>query len=1049
MLDDAIVAEVNHAAQSRYFAVAAGVPLREMLRGISIWGPDRREPLPPDAWPAARALRSGEVVRDQEMHVRLANGEWRMLLVSAAPVRRDGISTGALVTLQDITERERAEDASRRLAAIVESSEDAIIAKTLDNTITDWNPGAERLFGYTAAEIVGRSFAVLVPPEYVAALPPVLEKLRRGEGVHSLEIIGLRKDGTRMDLSLSVSPVKDARGNILGAATIARDVTERRRAEEAMARSEARYRTLVETSPDGIIVTDESLRVMMVNQQTVRMCGWESPADLVGHIALEFVCPEDHANVLKAAEDLKSGIQLSNVDLTLVRRDCSRFPAEVNTSLIIGAQGEIEGLLGVVRDISERKRAEDALRESETRFRTLAANAPDMIIRLDRDLRLRYFNQAVSDGTRAVGTDSLGKRICELGFPPAVTSLWEEHLGRVLETGQPVRIEVDLPGPGEVRHHEARIVPELAPDGSVQSLLMLSRDITDRKRTEGALARERVFLRKVIDTTPAMVFVKDWDGRFVLVNEALASCYGTSVEGVVGRTDADFNPDAEQVAHFLRDDREVMSARGEKNVVQEPVTCADGQTRWFTTIKTALLNGDGTCDKVLGVATDITARKAAEAERERLLEAAQQARAEAEEANRAKDQFVAMVSHELRNPLNTINAGLFTLRRRLPPDERLQRSLEVIERNVKLQARLVNDLLDVSRIARGKLPLQRAPIRLDEVVLAAAQAYEGEAQEAGLTFSVEVQPDLWVQGDQDRLQQVVGNLISNALKFTPPPGQIAVRVRGSGFRAAPPGAAEQRGAHPEPPTPATHTEPGAPDAEPCVARIIVEDNGMGISPELLPGLFDMFRQGEVAGRRSTGLGLGLALVKSLTEMHGGRVWAESGGPGQGSRFTVELPTVQGPVFRAQQGGAGQGAATRTPHPQMRVLVVEDNPDTRAVISDGLALFGYDVRAAGSGEDALQLLDSEMAAPSAASPDPWRPDIMLVDVGLPGMDGNEFLLRARQAPDLATVPAFAVTGYGQEEDVRRGREAGFAGHFVKPVDLAALQERIHEWVTSDK
>ena len=120
-----------------------------------------------------------------------------------------------------------------------------------------------------------------------------------------------------------------------------------------------------------------------------------------------------------------------------------------------------------------------------------------------------------------------------------------------------------------------------------------------------------------------------------------------------------------------------------------------------------------------------------------------------------------------------------------------------------------------------------------------------------------------------------------------------------------------------------------------------------------------------------------------------------------------------------------------------------------MISDGLALFGYDVRAAGSGEDALQLLDSEMAAPSAASPDPWRPDIMLVDVGLPGMDGNEFLLRARQAPDLATVPAFAVTGYGQEEDVRRGREAGFAGHFVKPVDLAALQERIHEWVTSDK
>ena len=216
---------------------------------------------------------------------------------------------------------------------------------------------------------------------------------------------------------------------------------------------------------------------------------------------------------------------------------------------------------------------------------------------------------------------------------------------------------------------------------------------------------------------------------------------------------------------------------------------------------------------------------------------------------------------------------------------------------------------------------------------------------------------------------------------------------------------------------------------------MVDDTGIGISPELLPDLFEMFRQGEIASQRAAGLGLGLALVKGIVERHGGTAWAESDGIGKGSRFVVELPLIQAPVFRVQgSGSAPLGPEPRTLEPT-RVLVVEDNADTRCMLSDSLTLAGYEVHAAANGVEALAIVRDA------------RPDIMLVDIGLPGMDGFEFLRRAREEPGIVDVPAFAVTGYGAEADVRRGREVGFAGHFVKPVNLDNLKERIREWVAA--
>ena len=358
--------------------------------------------------------------------------------------------------------------------------------------------------------------------------------------------------------------------------------------------------------------------------------------------------------------------------------------------------------------------------------------------------------------------------------------------------------------------------------------------------------------------------------------------------------------------------------------------------------------------------------------------------------------------------------GVQLLRNALPEGDSVRQTLGIIERNAQLEARLVGDLLDLSRVASGKLNLQRAPVALDAVVQAAVDGRLAEAEAAGLALRADVAAGLWVLADGDRLQQVLANLLSNAVKFTPSGGAIRVGVRESAGWA----------------------------------QITVEDTGDGIDPGLLDHLFELFRQGEVSGQRRSGLGIGLALVKSVIDLHGGRVRAESAGPGEGSRFTVELPLIAGPEAVSRPGGMAAPA---------RILLVEDNPDTRAMLSQSLAALGHQVQTAASGEEALQILAEREAAGAARPPTlplapsstrrAGTPGILLVDIGLPGMNGYEFLERARTLPGVGHVPAFAVTALRRQDDVRQAREAGYAGHFVKPVDVAALDRHIREWLAA--
>jgi signal transduction histidine kinase len=368
------------------------------------------------------------------------------------------------------------------------------------------------------------------------------------------------------------------------------------------------------------------------------------------------------------------------------------------------------------------------------------------------------------------------------------------------------------------------------------------------------------------------------------------------------------------------------------------------------------------------------------------------------ESDRRKDEFLAMLAHELRNPLAPIAFAAQLLKTGNLPDAQVNLQHEVIERQIRHMARLLDDLLEVSRITRGKIALRREVVDLRAIAAQAVDSQRALAESRGQDLLLENHgAPLPVHGDATRLDQVFRNLLHNASKFTGLGGHIIVSLRLEGQR----------------------------DDEPW-AVVLVRDSGIGISAEMLPRVFELFSQADQSlARQDGGLGIGLAMVKNLIEMHGGSVEAHSAGRDQGSEFVVRLP-LAATGTNAPSGPPSAAMNDETPAKPLRVLIVDDNEDSATVLGHLLKLWGHDVRTARDGRDAL------------AAAHRWQPDVVLLDIGLPEMDGYEIARRLRADPGMAGAFLVAVTGYGQDEDRRRAREAGFDEHVVKPVDLARLQ-----------
>jgi PAS domain S-box-containing protein len=579
-----------------------------------------------------------------------------------------------------------------------------------------------------------------------------------------------------------------------------------------------------------------------------------------------------------------------------------------------------------------------------------------------------------------------------------------EHFETVRVTKDGRKVDVSL-----------TISPVRDASGRIVGASKIARDITEKKRIERTLEAQREWLRVTLSSIGDGVIATDVQGRVVFMNavaERLTGCGSHTAKGrpcgevfrvVNEKTGA---PVENPIDRVLREGVVVGLAN------HTVLMACDGTERPIDDSGAPIRSRDGAIVGAVLVFRDVTDRRlmevrqqAAAAERERLLASEQAARAEADHANRMKDDFVAMVSHELRTPLTAISGWAHLIAQRPEDVELTRRGLEVIQRSARLQTRLISELLDMSRIVAGKLQLEMEAADLPKVVDDAVQSLEMEAVAKRVAIQRDIDRTIApISADPGRLQQAVWNLLSNAVKFTPTGGWVKVALRAHGG----------------------------------IAEITVSDNGMGIREELLPFVFERFRQGAgPGGQRAGGLGLGLAIVKQLVEMHGGTVSAASGGEGQGATFTIRLPlTAPPPVDGRRRRGTAEAALPRDCLQAARILVVEDDDDPRALLCELLQGYGAEVRASESAEEALAILGT---API---------DLLISDIGLPGMDGYELIKRVRALPDPAQsrIPAVAVTAFARAADRTRAVRAGYQAHLSKPIadeDLVATLCRLVE------
>ena len=576
----------------------------------------------------------------------------------------------------------------------------------------------------------------------------------------------------------------------------------------------------------------------------------------------------------------------------------------------------------------------------------------------------------------------------------------------MLALGQEGILEFDLPSPdGTTKYYESRLVPEFGADNLSKSVLAVTRDITELKGMEHALKESESKFRRLFESNIIGVIFANISGAITEANDAFL--------GMMGYTRQEFQQGALRWTEITPLEYLPM----EKQAIAQILTSGfcppyekeyirkDG-TRLPILIGTALLEGSD--DNCVCFVIDLTERKKAEEERAQALIREQEARKQAEAASRTKDEFLAIVSHELRSPLNAILGWSRLLRSRKLDETKTNKALETIERNAQAQTQLIEDLLDISRIIRGQVRLFSRPLNLVQVIEAAIDTVRPTAETKMIQVESRVEAlTCMVFGDGDRLQQIVWNLLTNAVKFTPEGGRVEVRLR----------------------------------LDKSHAKIQVIDTGKGISPDFLPYVFERFRQAEsTTTRQQGGLGLGLAIVRNLVELHGGTIWVESQGEGLGATFTVQLPLLSNPGELLDVGEliGARIADPGNPHSLngLRVLIVDDEVDTREFLMTALEQFGATVTAVESAQKAIQELER------------WKPDVLLSDIGMPMEDGYSLIRRIRSlSPSIGgQIPAAALTAYAREEDRILALRAGFQLHVAKPIEPLQLFKVVAELAT---
>lgn len=801
-------------------------------------------------------------------------------------------------------------DTAALLTAIVESSEDAIISTDPSGILTSWNRAAEQLYGYAAAEALGQPNRIIIPPDRFAEEDDIIRRLLQGYVVPTLETIRLRKDGTRIEVVLTPSAIRENGGRILGISKISREVDGLKREAAATSRQMA---SIVESSDDAIIGKNLDGIVTSWNRAAEQMFGFTAE-EAIGR-SIRIIVPVDRQDEeTRILARLRQGEKIEHFETIRCRKDGSCVPISLTVSPIRDEKGVVIGASKIVRDITERKRAEEETDREHRRTAFLA----QMTERLSKSLDYAHTLESVA-----------------MLAVPGVAD-WCA-LDIVQDNAQIARLAVAHVDPAKIE---------------------LAKEMRRRYEDSGAPYSVPYVIRT---GTPALI--SDVTDDMI-------------VAGAQG--------DPERIA--------LLRSLGLRSYLCVPLMMG-GRAIGALTLATAE-SGRRYTDNDLRFAEDIASRAAFAVENARSYEHVQR-------ANRLKDEFLATLSHELRTPLNAILGYARIARGGFISGDKLTRALETIERNSTALTQMVEDILDVSRIVSGKMRLNVQPVDLPVILRDAIETMKPAADAKRIRMQIITDPQVGpISGDPDRLRQIVWNLVSNAVKFTPKGGQIQLRL--SRINSS--------------------------------VEIAVSDTGIGIASDFLPHIFEAFRQAESGtARQQAGLGLGLAIVRNLVEIHGGTVSASSDGPGTGATFRVRLPVM---IVHAES------PPEKRIHPRQErplsleqlpdlsgthVLAVDDDADALRLLAEILQAAGARVTTATSGAAALETLEATM------------PDVIVADLGMPVMDGFELIERLRRSDDtrLRDIPAAALTAYARSEDRAKTLQRGFEMHLAKPIDPVEL------------
>ncbi len=792
--------------------------------------------------------------------------------------------------------------------------------------------------------------------------------------------------------------------------------------EVAIASLNQDLKTLFELIPIGILVAqDPEFRQVKANPAFAQILGI-SPEANISYTPID--APRPSYKILRDGQELTPNefplryaaihkVEIKGTEVDIVRGDGTVFNLFGYAAPLVDDLGNTRGSVAAFLNITDRKQVEERTRQLITQIQNQAnvlhailSASVDHIYIFDRLGRYQY----VSDGGATVmglkPEDFVGKTWRELGLPSeAVETMNRLDAQReaVMANGQPLTAEAEYLAADGVHYYEYILAPLQSPNQTIEGVIAVSRDITDRKQTEQALRDSEQRLR--LAQRAAKIGTWEWNVRTGEVS------WSEGIWDILGLERSIEDPSAKAWVDFIHpDDRqrvlqnvENLFAQGEEYYDEFRIIRNDGTVVWLSSKGRIIRGVDGQVERFLGVNIDISDRKQAEQEREQLLMREQAAREAAEAANRIKDEFLAVLSHELRTPLNPILGWTQLLRAGKLDEAKKAIALETIERNAKLQTQLIGDLLDISRILQGKLTLNICPVDLAATIEAAKETVRLAAEAKSIQMHTEIVSSVKpFMGDASRLQQVVWNLLSNAVKFTPIGGQVNIKLESIGTNA----------------------------------QIQVSDSGKGISPEFLPYVFETFRQADSATTRQFGgLGLGLAIVRHIVEMHGGRVYADSQGEEEGATFTVKLPLMV----------AATEAQPREPQREntldlsgVRILVVDDEVDTRDLLMFIIKQHGAEVTAASSAREALEELKQ------------LQPNVLVCDIAMPEIDGYTLIRQVRACPaeQSKKIPAIALTAFAGEFNQQQALAAGFQKHLAKPVEADELVQAIASLVDTE-